>query len=63
MASMPNGTARVIVDLDISEPYKQMFDKLSWLPIPEKIRFRKTITVYKALNEHLPQYLNDFLNL
>ena len=51
--------AHAIMDCDFTVPSRDMFCKLKWLSIKEWVKYRKVMTVYKALNGYLPAYLGE----
>ena len=52
--------ARVILDItDNYYPSKNMFLTLNWMPIMDRIEYRKAITVYKSLNHLCPEYMTN----
>ena len=52
--------ARVILDItDNRYPSKNMFLTLNWMPIEDRIKYRKAIMVYKSLNYLCPNYMTN----
>ena len=52
--------ARVILDItDNCYPSKDMFSALNWMPIMDRIEYRKAIMVYKSLNHLCPEYMTN----
>ncbi len=52
--------ARVILDItDNRYPSKDMFSTLSWMPIMDRIKYRKAIMVYKSVNHEAPEYMTN----
>ena len=52
--------ARVILDIrDICHPSKDMFRTLKWMPIHDRITYRKVTMVYKSLNDLTPPYMRN----
>ena len=50
--------ARVTLDImDNCYPSKDMFLTLTWMPIMDRIEYRKAIMVYKSLNHLCPEYM------
>ncbi len=36
-----------------------MFSKLKWMPITDRIKYRKAIMVFKSINNLAPRYMSD----
>ena len=51
--------ARLILDVDYTDPSTKLCKILKWLPIDKKVRFRQATLVYKALNDMTPSYMTD----
>ena len=49
--------ARIILDTPFFTPTQQLFDRLNWLPLRDRISYLKLILVYKILNNKAPDYL------
>ncbi len=50
--------ARLIFD-DYVSPSRQLFVKLKWLPVANRIEHNKAVLVYKCLNDMMPEYMNN----
>ena len=55
--------ARLIRDTDYKHPFLPLFLKLGWLPIHERIKYFRCLTVYKANNNLTPSYLVYLIKL
>ncbi len=45
-------------------PGRDMFSKLKWMPIIDRIKYRKAIMVFKSINNLVPRYMSDmFTNI
>ncbi len=52
--------AHIILDIkDTMYPSREMFSKLNWMPITDRIKYRKAIMVLKSINILAPRYLSD----
>jgi len=51
--------ARMIFDLPTQTPTKPLFQKLKWMTIMDRTKYRKSLMVYKSLNGLAPQYMKD----
>ncbi len=50
----------MILDMrDIYHDSKDMFFSLKWMPIHDRITFRKATMVYKSVNDLAPNYMKD----
>ena len=58
---MQKRAASLILNTDSKHPSLPLFLKLMWLPIYERIKYFRCITVYKALSGLTPPYVT-FLN-
>ncbi len=51
---------RIISDIkDTMYPSREMFSKLKWMPITDRIKYRKAIMVFKSINNLSPRYMSD----
>ena len=55
--------ARVISYADRMTPSVALFNKLGWIPFYEQHKIDKCLLMYKQINGHLPNYLNEHLIL
>ena len=53
--------ARLILDADYKAPSLPLFIKLNWLPIYERIKYFRCLTVFKTLDNLAPSYLQDLV--
>ncbi len=52
--------AHIILDIkDTMYPSRVMFSKLKWMPITDRIKYRKAIMVFKSINNLAPRYLSN----
>jgi hypothetical protein len=63
LQSVQNAAARLIFNLRRSEHISDALIFLHWLRIPERIRFKMAILVYRALHGLSPSYLSSFAPL
>ncbi len=49
----------MIYDLPIRTPTKPFFDRLKWVAVMDRIRYRKSIMVYKFSHNMAPKYMKD----
>ena len=56
--------ARVILDINNPSSIRsaELFKKLNWLSLPSLARHRKTLMVFKALNNSTPSYITDMFS-
>ena len=54
---------RVISYADRLTPSVALFNKLGWIPFYEQHKIDKCLIMYKRINGHLPNYLNEHLIL
>ncbi len=43
---------------DAIYPSREMFSKLKWMPITDRIKYRKAIMVFKSINNLEPRYMS-----
>ena len=54
--------ARVILHVtDFNTPSEEMFSTLNWMTFPERIKYQKSILMYKIIHKRAPQYLLEDL--
>jgi hypothetical protein len=63
LQSVQNAAARVIYNLRRSDHISDALVNLHWLRIPERIRFKIAVLVYRALTGLSPSYLHNFTPL
>ena len=51
--------ARVILEADYQTPTSQLFATLSWMPLRDRIDYKRATLVYKSLNDLAPQYCRN----
>ena len=51
--------ARSILDADMSTPSSELFAKLNWLKFPERVKFNKSVLMYKIMHGMSPSYLQE----
>ena len=49
--------ARIITDSEYRAPSGPLFEQLNWLPLTERVKYRQSQLVYKAVNELTPDYM------
>ena len=56
--------ARIIlkVILNYITPSVEMFQRLRWMPVSQRINYNKTVLTYKALNNLTPAYISNLLS-
>ena len=50
---------RCILDRDFDSPSDEMFAELKWMKFPERIKYQKTIMMYKISHNLAPKYLQE----
>ena len=51
--------ARLILNADFTQRSKDLFSKLGWMPLADRIRYHQAIQMYKCLNKQCPQNLQE----
>ena len=51
--------ARIILDTDPLSPSLPLFKKLGWMTVYDRIKYHKSLLVYKSLKKETPSYLID----
>ena len=59
LQSVQNAAARLITKTGRREHVTTVLRELHWLPVRQRIDFKLTVLVYKALHGQLPQYLAE----
>ncbi len=47
---------------DFTTPSANMFKTLNWMPLKDRVKYRKSCMVYKSLHELAPKYMGDMFN-
>lgn len=55
--------ARMIYDLPTRTPTKPLLKKLGWMPLTDRVQYRKSLMVYKSLKGLSPQYRQKCISL
>ena len=55
--------ARIILKVDYITPSVEMFQRLRWMTVSQRINYNKAVLTYKALNNLTPAYISDLLTL
>ena len=53
--------ARIITDSEYPAPCDPLLEQLNWLPIPERVKYRQSQLVYKAVNGLATDYMCAFV--
>ena len=53
--------ARIILKVDYITPSVEMFQRLRWMTVSQRINYNKAVLTYKALNNLTPAYISDLL--
>ena len=56
-----NAAARLIFGIPKFDHISSAFFHLLWLPVVYRVQFKLLLLVYKAVNNHAPQYLKELL--
>ncbi len=51
--------ARMIYDLPTGTPTAPLLKQLNWMPLMDRIKYRKAVMVFKSLNGLAPQYMKE----
>ncbi len=62
LEKVQNSAARLISGTDVNEHITPILMELHWLPIPQRIKFKILLYVYKCLNSAAPDYLQELLD-
>ena len=63
MVKFQKRAARIILDRSIDTPSADMFTELSWMTFSDRVKFQKSIIMYKIINNLSPSYLFDNFTL
>ena len=55
--------ARIILDKDCTVRSKDLFAKLGWMPLADRITYHRAIQMYKCLNNECPQSLQGIFKM
>ena len=55
--------ARIILKVDFITLSVEMFQRLRWMTVSQRINYNKAVLTYKALNNLTPAYISDLLTL
>ncbi len=56
--------ARIILDIkDTMYPSREMFSKLKWMPITDRIKYCKAVMVFKSINNLPPRYMSHMFKI
>jgi hypothetical protein len=59
ISKLQKRAARIILDAQIETPSSQLFERLFWMPIKDRVQFKSAVFVFKALNGLAPKYICD----
>ena len=63
MVKFQKRAARIILDRSIDTRSEDMFAELNWMTFPNRVKFQKSVLMYKIFNNHSPSYLLDNFTL
>ena len=49
--------AKLILDRGFDAPSAELFAELNWMIFPERVKFQKTIMMFKSMNKLAPPYI------
>ena len=55
--------ARIILKVDYITPSAEMFQRLRWMTVSQRINYNKAVLTYKVLNNLTPAYISDLQTL
>ena len=58
---LQKNAARIILKVDYFTPSVEMFQRLRWMTVSQRINYNKAALTYKALNNLTPAYISDLL--
>ena len=63
MIKFQKRAARIILDKSIETPSADMFAELNWMTFPDRVKFQKSVLMFKTFNNLTPSYLQDHFTL
>ena len=63
MVKFQKQAARIILHRSIDTRSEDMFTELNWMTFPNRVKFQKSVLMYKIFNNHSPSYLLDNFTL
>ena len=63
MVKFQKRAARIILDKSIETPSADMFAELNWMTFPDRVKFQKSVLMFKIFNNLTPSYLQDHFTL
>ena len=63
MVKFQKRAARIILDKSIETPSADMFAELNWMAFPDRVKFKKSVLMFKIFNNLTPSYLQDHFTL
>lgn len=61
LAKLQNRAARIILRADFDTPSVEMFNRLGWLSVPDRLKYNKATLTYRAINNLSPEYITELL--
>ena len=61
MVKFQKRAARIILDKSIETPSADMFAELNWMTFPDRVKFQKSVLIFKIFNNLTPSYLRIIL--
>ena len=61
VSKLQKRAARIILSVDFDTPSSEMFQKLNWPSIENRIKYNKAVLTYRALNKQTPEYISKLL--
>lgn len=61
LAKLQKRAARIILHADYDTPSVEMFSKLGWLSIQDRLKYNKAVLTYRAVNNLSPEYITQLL--
>ena len=63
MVKFQKRAARIILAKSIETPSADMFAELNWMTFPDRVKFQKSVLMFKIFNNLTPSYLQDHFTL
>lgn len=61
LAKLQKRAARIILHAEYDTPSMEMFNKLGWMSVPDRLRYNKAVLTYRAVNNLSPEYISKLL--
>ena len=59
---MQKRAARIVLNMDMDTPSASMFNKLKWMTVYQRVRYKNLLSAYEVSYHFIPIYLSDPLS-